>query len=121
MLALVVDDEPDIVTLLEIALAEDFRVISAGSGREALEIARREHPDFVLLDRRLPDGDGLVLLADLRKDIATANIPIILITALTPSMPTELPIGVLGTIEKPFDPFGLPARIRAILQGRSAS
>lgn len=119
MLALVVDDEPDIVRLLEITLAEDFEVITAHRGREALALARTRLPDFILVDRRLPDGDGIELMSTLRHDPSTAKIPIIVITALTPSSPAELPPGIVGFIEKPFDPIGLSARIRAILEGRS--
>ncbi len=116
--ALVVDDEPDILKLIDIALTQgnEWRVVCADSGRRAIELARRELPDVILVDRRLPDGDGLELLAELRLDEATAHIPVILITALTPSSPTELPKGVCGFVEKPFDPLGLSRRIRAILK-----
>ena len=117
MLALVVDDEPDIVELLEIALAEHFEVVTAQRGQEAIAIARSRHPDVILVDRRLPDGDGIEMLGELRHDASTANIPIIVITALTPSSP--LPPGIAGMIQKPFDPIGLPARIRAILEART--
>jgi len=118
MLALVVDDEPDIVQLLAIALAEDFEVITAHRGKDAMVLARSRKPDVILVDRRLPDGDGAELLGELRHDASTATIPIIVITALTPSSAT-LPPGIAGFIEKPFDPFALVARIRAILLERS--
>jgi DNA-binding response OmpR family regulator len=116
MLALVVDDEPDIVRLLEISLAKDFEVITAQRGSDAIAIARSRRPNVILVDRRLPDGDGIQLLSALRHDENTAKIPIIVITALTP---TDLPPGIAGFIQKPFDPIELPGRIRAILEGRS--
>jgi two-component system phosphate regulon response regulator PhoB len=119
MVVLVVDDEPDIVRLLEIALGNDFTVVSASTGQDALVVARRERPGVVLMDRRLPDGDGLQLLEEMRRDPITKGTPIILVTALTPSTPSDLPPGVVGFIEKPFDPIGLPTRIRAMLHGRN--
>lgn len=113
MLALVVDDEPDIVALIQIALAGAFEIVSAGTAKAALEIARERKPDLVLMDRRLPDMDGLDLLSQLRSDPTTASIAVILVTGATSE---EMPDGVVGIIKKPFDPVGLPERIRAILQ-----
>jgi len=116
MLALIADDDPDIRQLIAIALTRtrDWKVVSAGTGRDALTIAARELPDVVLVDRRLPDGDGLEILSALRKSAETAHIPIILISALPPD--GALPPGVIGFIPKPFDPISLPSRIRAMLK-----
>jgi DNA-binding response OmpR family regulator len=78
-LILVVDDEPKIVKLTSDYLEKDgFRVISANDGRTALEAARREKPDLIILDLMLPDLDGWEVCQTLRRE---SGIPIILLTA----------------------------------------
>ena len=76
---LVVDDEKDIVSALEIYLkAEGYRVLSAGNGKEALSVAAREDVHLILMDIMMPVMDGLTAMAQLRQ---TSNVPVILLTA----------------------------------------
>ena len=80
---LLVDDERRNRQLLEVMLSGDgYLFLSAASGDDALAIARREHPDLVLLDVMMPGLDGYQVAAQLKGDVATAHIPIIMLTAL---------------------------------------
>jgi len=79
---LVVDDEPDVRNYLASILQDArFNVLTAGDGEEALEIARREHPDFISLDLVMPRKSGQKVLYELRKDKALSRIPVLIVTA----------------------------------------
>ena len=79
---LVVDDEPDVRNYLASILKDaGFNVLTAGDGEEALEITRRERPDFISLDLVMPKKDGHKVLYELRKDKALARIPVLIVTA----------------------------------------
>jgi len=81
---LVVDDEADFSELLQFRLRHlDYEVLSAASGTEALNKARNELPDVILLDLLLPDLDGLTVCEILRRQPSTRETPIFLITAVT--------------------------------------
>ena len=80
--ALVVEDDPDIVELIEHYLkAEGFRVDSVDDGRAALDRLRAESYEVLLLDLQLPGLDGLRLCAEVRRDRRTHNLPVIMLTA----------------------------------------
>src|SRR5215208_7991735 len=79
---LVVDDEPEAVELIEFNLKQaGFVVATAADGAEALAKARSGAPSLIVLDLMLPEIDGLELCKMLRRDAATAEIPIIMLTA----------------------------------------
>ena len=79
---LVVDDEPDVRDYLASILKDaGFNVLTAGDGEEALEVARRDRPDFISLDLVMPKKDGHKVLYELRKDKALARIPVLIVTA----------------------------------------
>ena len=79
---LVVDDEPDALELVSFNLkAAGYDVVTADDGNEALRKARQQVPDLILLDVMLPEVDGLEVCKLLRRDPATAGIPIIMLTA----------------------------------------
>jgi len=79
---LVVDDEPNIVKLVESRLkANGYEVVSAGNGRQGFEKAKEEKPDLILLDIMMPEMTGDEALALLKKDPATGDIPVIMLTA----------------------------------------
>jgi CheY-like chemotaxis protein len=109
---LVVDDEPDIRHLIEVVLqaSQRWNVLSADCGDQAIEIAARERPSLILLDRRMPNGDGLTTLLRLREDPRTRDTPVILMTANVQGVPP----GFAGVITKPFDPFTLLTRVATI-------
>jgi len=80
---LAVDDEEEVVKLLSSFLGHvGYEVFTANSGRQALERARREKPDLIILDIVMPDMPGGDVAATLAQDSATSGIPIIFLTAL---------------------------------------
>jgi CheY-like chemotaxis protein len=79
---LVVDDEPDITSLLQLYLERNgYEVVVAYTGQEALQQVSRYHIDFITLDIMLPDINGLAVLEELRRHEATAQIPVLLLSA----------------------------------------
>jgi len=120
---LVVDDEEDILELVRFNLArEGYPIICATSGEETLKIARKEHPDLIVLDLMLPGIDGLEVAKALKNDIKTRDIPIIMLTAKgeEADIVTGLELGADDYVTKPFSPRILVARVRAVLR-RGAS
>ena len=79
---LVVDDEPNVREYLTMILQDaGFQVLTAGDGHEALEVVRRERPDFISLDLIMPNMSGHKLLYELRRDKDLARIPVLVVTA----------------------------------------
>ena len=113
---LVVDDDINIVKLIKLYLEkEDYEVVTANNGREALEVYNREDPSIIVLDIMMPELDGNAVCREIRK---TSNVPIILLTAKgeTFDKVLSLELGADDYIVKPFDPKELTARIKAILR-----
>lgn len=80
---LIVDDVHENLHALMNVLRDDYAILAATSGEKALELARRSpQPDLILLDIRMPGMDGYSVLAELKIDPATAEIPVIFVTAL---------------------------------------
>ncbi len=79
---LVVDDEPDVRGYLRMILEDaGFRVVTAGDGVEALELIRKDRPDFISLDLIMPRKSGHKLLFELKRDRELARIPVLIVTA----------------------------------------
>ncbi len=79
---LVVDDELDIVHVLQVQLEQaGYQVITAGNGQHALERVAADKPDLILMDHTMPFMDGLEALEKLKGNPATAQIPVIILTA----------------------------------------
>jgi CheY-like chemotaxis protein len=112
---LYVDDEEDIRTIVEMALALDTTIEcrTAGSAAAALSLLAGWQPDIAVLDLMMPVTGGRELLAALRGNPATAGLPVALATAGTAD--GAVLEGVCGVITKPFDPLSLAARIRALM------
>lgn len=117
---LYVDDDPDIRTIVELALHLDpmFCVTSVDCGRAALDQLLGEHrPDAVMLDVMMPGMDGPAVLANIRMQAAFRDMPVIFLTAK--GRPSDLQrymrAGANGVIVKPFDPLDLARQIRQIL------
>jgi two-component system alkaline phosphatase synthesis response regulator PhoP len=113
---LVVDDDVKTVELVKLYLNRDgYKVLTAYDGFEALNIARKSHPDLIVLDLMLPGCDGLEICRTLKNE---SDVPIIMLTART----TEddklggLNLGADDYVTKPFSPRELAARVRAILR-----
>lgn len=79
---MVVDDNPDIITIVKTILeGKGFNVLSASSGQELLNLLQGERPDLIILDIMMPEMDGLEVLSRLKGVTETASIPVILLTA----------------------------------------
>jgi two-component system phosphate regulon response regulator PhoB len=116
---LVVDDEPDIVALVVYHLAKlGYRVSTASTGSDALELARRERPALVVLDLMLPDLSGFEVLEQLRADDATRRLAVLMLTARReePDRIRGLSLGADDYLTKPFSPQELVLRVGAILR-----
>ncbi len=115
---LVVDDEPDIVRLLTFALQTDgYQVLAAKNGAEGLEIAQREKPDVIILDVMMPGMDGFEVCSVLRSRPDTANLPIIILSALgqVSDRVKGLRAGADDYVPKPVNLDELSARVAALL------
>lgn len=116
---LVVEDEPDIAALIAYQLTrEGFRVETTGTGTEALDAVGREIPDLVVLDRMLPGLSGDEILQRLKADPATANVPVLVLTAKREQEDRieGLELGADDYLTKPFSPRELVLRAQAILR-----
>lgn len=120
---LVVDDEEDIVELvaynLEIA---GYTAIRAYNGLEALNKARKHLPDLILLDLMLPDMDGFSICEILRCQPSTADIPVIVLTAMAGELPRlhGFEVGAADYCIKPIRVRDLRERVKNVLATRAA-
>jgi len=113
------DDEEDILELVRYNLAkEGYQVDCVASGEEALKLAKSKHPDLIILDLMLPGVDGFDVCKQLKRDIETASIPVVMLTAKgeDADIVAGLELGADDYITKPFSPRVLTARIRAALR-----
>jgi two-component system phosphate regulon response regulator PhoB len=116
---LIVEDEMPLVTLLRYNLErEGFAALDAQDGEEALNIAREQRPDLVLLDWMLPLMSGIEVCRQLRRNPDTREIPIVMLTARGEEGDKlrGLDSGADDYVTKPFSPSELIARIRAVLR-----
>ena len=116
---LIVDDEPHIAEAVRYNLhKEGFRTLLASDGADALEQARHETPDLILLDWMLPEVDGLEVCRLLKQDEKTKRIPIILLTVKSEEADKVrgLDLGADDYVTKPFSPRELVARVKALLR-----
>ena len=124
MRILVVDDEPDAIELIRFNLkASGYEVLTAEDGEEALAKARKFSPDMILLDVMLPEIDGLEVCKIVRRDPATASLPIIMLTAKASEIDRVLGLefGADDYVTKPFSPRELMLRVRNLLKRKESS
>jgi DNA-binding response OmpR family regulator len=116
---LIVDDEPDALELIEFNLkGAGFQVVTATDGESALKKARTLLPALMILDVMLPSPDGLEVCRVLRRDPATAAMPIIMLTARAGEIDRVLglELGADDYVTKPFSPRELVLRVKALLR-----
>lgn len=120
---LIVDDVPENLSVLGELLQPIYRVRAANSGRRALQIANASPPpDLILLDVMMPDMDGYGVLAELRSNAVTRDIPVVFVTAMDGTDDEErgLDGGAVDYITKPIRPAIVLARVRTQLELKKA-
>ena len=119
---LVVDDEAEIVELVSFSLKQaGYSIGTAFNGMDAIKKARSLEPDLIVLDVMMPELDGFAVCEILRRDPATASIPIMMLTALSSELGrvAGLGSGASDFVTKPFSPRLLVQRIEELLQKAS--
>ncbi len=119
-----VDDEGDVTALIHFHLTRaGYRVLTASSGRAALDTIAHQCPDLILLDLMLPDIDGFGICEILRRHPETATIPIIILSAWTTNDAQHLglELGALDYMTKPFSPKKLVERVSQLLSLRKTA
>jgi CheY-like chemotaxis protein len=116
---LICDDEPSLRELIRVSLDGDYDFVEADDGIECLEVARRVRPDVVVLDVMMPRRSGLEVLSDLRRDEATADTKVIVLTAQPAAREDALRGGANLVIEKPFTPDDITAAVEDVLADRA--
>lgn len=117
---LLVDDEKDLVETLTLRLkASGYEVIPAYDGQEALDKAKSEKPDLIILDLMLPKMDGYKVCGLLKADARYKKIPIVMFTARAQESDRDIgmEVGADGYITKPFEAKALLGKIEELLKG----
>src|SRR5512140_2660540 len=118
---LVVDDDPEIVTMLNTRLSKrGYKVSTASDGNRAIELAKREKPDIVLLDVMMPGKSGWEVARALKQDPVTQGVKIVMVSAIGEQVNdlTSPLYGVDAHIDKPFEFERLEKVIRGLITGR---
>ena len=116
---LITDDEPITRMLVKLLLErENFEVLEASNGKQAVDIATRERPDLMIIDLNMPEMDGYEAIARLRRDITMATLPIMVLTSEEgPGVENRvLELGADDYIIKPFDPAVLLSRVHGVFR-----
>src|SRR5256884_1785765 len=116
---LIIEDESDVADLLTLNLRKaGYRVSTAADGASGLHKVRDDKPDFVILDLMLPKMSGLELCRILKSDAATAQVPILMLTAKAEEIDriVGLEFGADDYVTKPFSPREIVLRVKAILR-----
>ena len=120
---LIADDDEDIRVLLDDYLKKlGYKTLIAHNGIGAVESARQERPDLIIMDLEMPSGTGPIALMHLRSNPKTQKIPVIILTAmLDAGLKEDLErIGAQDFISKPYDMVELKQRIQLLLQDATA-
>jgi DNA-binding response OmpR family regulator len=116
-LVLIAEDDPTVRMTIELVLeGEGFRTLVAADGEEALQLATSELPDVILLDQSMPKIEGKQVVASLRRQEQTREIPVLVLSGRSWGSAEEWPGAEF--IGKPFQPEELLARIRRALGSR---
>ena len=114
---LVADDELGILLVLELVLDEaGYRVVTAGNGRQALELARADRPDMMLLDWMMPIMDGPAVMEAMRGDDRLAGVPVVIMSGATEAALRARIDGYAGFLQKPFLDLDVLSMVRRVLE-----
>lgn len=118
---LIIDDNIELLDYMKEFLEKDYQVSLANSGEEGYEIASREIPDLIVSDVMMPGKDGITLCKELKSQISTSHIPILLLTARSSTVfeIEGLQTGADDYVTKPFNPAIIQARISSLLENRA--
>ncbi len=117
---LVVDDDPSVLKLVQLNLEiEGYEVVTASNGREALEMVARERPALVVCDVMMPVLNGLEVVSRLRRDEATASLPVVMLSAKAQDIDVKhgKEAGADEYVTKPFDPEELIDAVKRLIAG----
>jgi DNA-binding response OmpR family regulator len=119
---LIADDDPEILTMLGIRLSKKgYEVLEAVDGHQTLNLARKHHPDLVLLDVMMPGKNGWEVAKELRADQQFSNVGIVMLTAIGEKV-NEMTSPLYGAdayVDKPFDFSDLETKIKDVLSARA--
>lgn len=120
---LCVDDENDILLILQTALSEEYKVRTAGSGKEALASVEEHCPDLVILDLMMPVMDGMETLENLKKMPCMTGVPVLFLTGVSDKekIRQALNLGTRFYLTKPFELDDLFDKVALALQGSDFS
>ena len=121
---LVADDDADIRDLVAFKLEQaGYRVVAVADGVQALDAVRADLPDLAVLDLMMPGLSGLDVCAEIRRDAASAHLPVIMLTARVQEQDVALGFatGADDYVTKPFSPRELLSRVQAVLARAAAS
>jgi type IV pilus assembly protein PilB len=116
--AIVDDDRVTRMLVKRLLEADGYDVLEGENGYQAIDLARRERPDLLLIDLLMPEMDGYQAIAEIRKDLSLVSLPVIVLTADNSSEVEQrvLELGADDYLVKPFEPAVLLARVRAGLE-----
>ena len=117
---LIVDDEEGVRALVRMTLDnEGYEILEARHGREGLDLARRRHPELVLLDVMLPDVSGLEVCRMIKSDPELSGTTVVMLTARaqTGDLADAETAGADGYFTKPFSPIALTRKVESVLGG----
>jgi len=114
---LIADDEPNIRSLVSRMLGKDYIVIEATNGEEAIDIAKRQEPDLILMDLMMPQMDGYTACSSIKADQATKGIPVVMLTGVVHELNKRFArdMGADAYITKPFSADELLRQVKQVL------
>lgn len=123
---LIADDEPDVREFVQAVLEEDgYSFLTVGDGEAAVQTAKAEKPDVVILDVQMPKKNGFQVFQDLRQNSATQSIPVIMLTAVSERTGIKFDKDTMGEyfgsepeayIDKPIDPVKLREAVSKLVE-----
>ena len=116
---LIADDESSVRSLVKKLLGKNYIVVEASDGEEAVKVAVNEKPDFILMDILMPKMDGLTACYAIKRNQATKEIPVVMLTAVDYDLNRKLSqdvMGAQGYITKPFNSQALMGTISKFLE-----
>lgn len=120
---LIADDEEHLRLLVRKTLeSENYRILEASDGRRALELARKERPDLVILDWMMPESPGIEVLKALREDPDTTATPVVMLSARSQRVDRNQAVllGIRGYLVKPFSPLELMQLVERVLEEQAS-